>query len=1523
MKRKTLLALAVALLCSVGAWAQKWTVGSEVAAGDYYIYNIGADNYLTRGNDWNMRCSVDEGGLVVTVTAGDNAGEYYLKTKYNYIGSDGYVDKATNNKDYCTWKVEAAEVAGYTNAYTLKSVSNENDKQSGHDQYLYWEGLNDKDHYMSCVMLKNALGSGNTTQNADYWLFIPKASRESIEGVSSVNPKDVTYLVDNPSFECAGRNGSDLTPGWTDGWAVNNQWTNNNYQGRFMESWQPSGYLPDAYTYQDVTVTSGHQYKLVAKCHGNVASNLEGVTLELGDEKVNITDWSNRDYEITTTASTETLRIGYRRESCNTNWITWDMVRLYDVTPTVAERAVALPVGGGIEADTWYSYTVTTADGDYSFSATDGIIYTLDGSKLPDQVSSSLTSPLALQNGTVVYLKSSSARTLEVGRVTPVVENGDYYLYDATNKVFLSRGANYGARATVDKYGVPFTWNNYGKMIEFKDWPGVHLFFDQADHTNCWLYTDGASDKGNNRLFAFEETSGGYYLRDLAKAVYITHDGNVLTEPTTTSASATVWVALTKAERDAIVASYPADNKTNVITAAGLTSETDAEGFEAWLAANRAAKDKTSEVGTARFSGNAGDWTWASAAGSPSYGTDWTEAFQAAGTWSQTISGLAPGVYKVTVNAFERKSGFALCNSLGADGYEIVTAYFKANDEKLPLASWYSEKTGENNPNTTGEAATAFNNDKYKNTIYTYVADGGDGTGTLTLVIGKQDKASGSWVLFNNVTLTYYDTAVDDDDATAILDEAESTMASPMKASLYQALATAKTAFDEAPTVPNYNALRTAIDNTATSITSYANMKTNYLDKIAEVLATTNVYSHTSEIYTSYLAYKDAYDNYKEVGTADVENATANSLVYRKAGSGGYDRYTASTGTSLLVSGWTINGNDATETGSGFYINSWSTESAGEAPAADFANPFYEMWVGSGSLPATTLSTTIADLAPNAPYQVTANVRVEGSSKVAGSITMEVVGGAPVDVTAGDQIGETNRYIKSYTATGVTDGDGNLVLKFNITANSKVSWLSFRDLNYATSEAAISNDFTALNSAIKTAEDHTLGFEMGEYAPYNNVEAIETLSDVKAIDQDRYYISTVISAATTALTGAVWTANDGELNAFDGGDFSHYQTVYNSGDSRNEDYPYGWNLYHADKNRSRIMGGTEGAGNAGLSATSSGKALLLKFNATYGESAGYTMPLKAGKIYKVTFKHGRWAEASPRITDVVMTDPNGASITLAPGFQAETNDCQSNSENWYTYTGYFVSTTAGDYKFNLTKQGGNSQMQIAIGDIDLRTATALELSQTESPAFAAGTYPNVALNRTFASTDNWYTLCVPFAFDKNDFAAVKELDAITVNGENVAMSFADASTIVAGKPYLVKPKTADYDALSATDVAVVTSVEKSSATADGYTVNYVGTYAGTTVNDETAGGNAFVVKNNGIYHVNSDVSVGAYRAYFTVEAGTPVKALIFDFDELPTAINAVEAAQNEKAEIYNLAGQRLNKAQKGVNIINGKKVLVK
>jgi hypothetical protein len=47
--------------------------------------------------------------------------------------------------------------------------------------------------------------------------------------------------------------------------------------------------------------------------------------------------------------------------------------------------------------------------------------------------------------------------------------------------------------------------------------------------------------------------------------------------------------------------------------------------------------------------------------------------------------------------------------------------------------------------------------------------------------------------------------------------------------------------------------------------------------------------------------------------------------------------------------------------------------------------------------------------------------------------------------------------------------------------------------------------------------------------------------------------------------------------------------------------------------------------------------------------------------------------------------------------------------------------------------------------------------------------------------------------------------------------------------------------------------------------------------------------------------------------------------ETPTGVNNLNANDNLNAneDIYNLAGQRVSKMQKGINIIGGKKVMVK
>ena len=78
-----------------------------------------------------------------------------------------------------------------------------------------------------------------------------------------------------------------------------------------------------------------------------------------------------------------------------------------------------------------------------------------------------------------------------------------------------------------------------------------------------------------------------------------------------------------------------------------------------------------------------------------------------------------------------------------------------------------------------------------------------------------------------------------------------------------------------------------------------------------------------------------------------------------------------------------------------------------------------------------------------------------------------------------------------------------------------------------------------------------------------------------------------------------------------------------------------------------------------------------------------------------------------------------------------------------------------------------------------------------------------------------------------------------------------------------------------------------------------------------------------------DDKVGFYKAEGTIPAGkayyqsaSGVKAFYFDFAGDATGIAEIENGKLKvESSIFNLAGQRVNKMQKGINIVNGKKVL--
>ena len=74
-------------------------------------------------------------------------------------------------------------------------------------------------------------------------------------------------------------------------------------------------------------------------------------------------------------------------------------------------------------------------------------------------------------------------------------------------------------------------------------------------------------------------------------------------------------------------------------------------------------------------------------------------------------------------------------------------------------------------------------------------------------------------------------------------------------------------------------------------------------------------------------------------------------------------------------------------------------------------------------------------------------------------------------------------------------------------------------------------------------------------------------------------------------------------------------------------------------------------------------------------------------------------------------------------------------------------------------------------------------------------------------------------------------------------------------------------------------------------------------------------------------SIAAGKAFLDIASGgsSSVKAFNVVFNDLATGINELTNGQQPMANgpIFNLAGQRMSKLQRGVNIVNGKKVLVK
>ena len=186
---KVLWAVAVMLALPLSALSQSWTA-SPVGNGTFYLYNVGNQGFLVGGNDHDTRASLtSHGGMPVTLSTGSGEGPYLISTSptYNgrYLGNDGtngFVDFAIGNNDYCNWSFIAVE--GQENTYLLQS--------SRDSKYLVGHATD---------ATKTSLTATLPTDNKGYWKL---ASREALianfANATQDAPLDATFLVLDPYF---------------------------------------------------------------------------------------------------------------------------------------------------------------------------------------------------------------------------------------------------------------------------------------------------------------------------------------------------------------------------------------------------------------------------------------------------------------------------------------------------------------------------------------------------------------------------------------------------------------------------------------------------------------------------------------------------------------------------------------------------------------------------------------------------------------------------------------------------------------------------------------------------------------------------------------------------------------------------------------------------------------------------------------------------------------------------------------------------------------------------------------------------------------------------------------------------------------------------------------------------------------------------------------------------------------------------------------------------------------------------
>ncbi len=198
----------------------------------------------------------------------------------------------------------------------------------------------------------------------------------------------------------------------------------------------------------------------------------------------------------------------------------------------------------------------------------------------------------------------------------------------------------------------------------------------------------------------------------------------------------------------------------------------------------------------------------------------------------------------------------------------------------------------------------------------------------------------------------------------------------------------------------------------------------------------------------------------------------------------------------------------------------------------------------------------------------------------------------------------------------------------------------------------------------------------------------------------------------------------------------------------------------------------------------------------------------------------------------------------------------------------------------------------------------------------------------------WEAIYLPFSLNyeaiQNDFD-LAEIDCILQSDENndgvadfivlSVMGFKGEQT-EPNMPYLIRAKQVGEQTITLENTCLYpTAINTIDCSSTKTNYEFIGWY--NTQDEASELGEYYVVKGGSL--VNGESELAPCRWYMKAtarmgEINLPSQIRIINADEVITGISSI-TEKAERTHIYNLAGQRLDKMQKGINIVNGRKVL--